>query len=72
MKAPAELAGTLVQYGAWTALNLDGGGSTDLVVAGPGGPQVLSSPIHNHIPGRERPVANHLAIYALPLNVSAK
>jgi hypothetical protein len=30
-------------------------------------PLVLSAPIHNHIPNRERPVANHLGVFARPL-----
>jgi len=29
-----------------------------------GRPVQLNSPIDNRIPGRERPVANHLGIYA--------
>jgi hypothetical protein len=59
-----ELADILVDLGAHTAMNLDGGGSSTLVVeAQDGSPQVLNSPIDNYIPGRERPVANHLGIY---------
>lgn len=62
-----ELAALLLEFGAYDAVNLDGGGSTALVVAGPGGrPRVLNSPIDNRIPGRERPVANHLGVYASP------
>ena len=61
----AELAEIVTAYGGDTALNLDGGGSTTLVAQGPGGrPVQLNSPIDNRIPGRERPVANHLGIYA--------
>lgn len=60
-----ELASLLIEYGADTALNLDGGGSVTLVIEGEdGSPQVLNSPIHTRIPGRERPVANHLGVYA--------
>lgn len=62
-----ELAEILESYGAYTAMNLDGGGSSTLVVEGPlGMARVLNSPINNGIPGRERAVANHLGIYALP------
>lgn len=69
----AEVASLLIHYGAWTSLNLDGGGSSDLVMAGDDGlPQVLSAPIHNHIPGRERPVANHLGVFARPLTGPSK
>jgi hypothetical protein len=61
----AELAEIVINYGGYTALNLDGGGSSTLVVEGADGePVILNSPIHNRIPGRERPVANHLGIYA--------
>jgi exopolysaccharide biosynthesis protein len=63
------LADILIQYGAWTALNMDGGGSSALIMEGENGlPAQLSAPIHNHIPYRERPIANHLGVYALPLN----
>jgi hypothetical protein len=61
----AELAQIVIDYGGYTALNLDGGGSVTLAVEGADGePEILNSPIHNRIPGRERPVANHLGIYA--------
>ena len=61
-----ELAQVAIQHGADTALNLDGGGSSTLVVEGSDGkPLVLNSPIHGRVPpGRERPVANHLGIFA--------
>ncbi|MEZ4666774.1 MAG: phosphodiester glycosidase family protein [Anaerolineae bacterium] len=52
-------------YGGYNALNLDGGGSVTLAVEGGNGqPIVLNSPIHSHIPGLERPVANHLGLFA--------
>ncbi len=61
----AELAEIVAGFGGYTALNLDGGGSTALVAIGKSGkPIQLNSPIDNRIPGRERPVANHLGIYA--------
>jgi hypothetical protein len=60
-----ELAEIMRAHGAYTAVNLDGGGSSTLVVeADSGRPQILNSPIDNRIPGRERPVANHLGVYA--------
>lgn len=60
-----ELADALRRHGAHTAVQLDGGGSTALVVQGPDGkPKVLNSPIHTRIPGRQRPVANHLGVFA--------
>ena len=62
-----ELAEIIAYHGGWTAMNLDGGGSSTMVVAGALGADVLNSPINNSIPGRERPVGNHLGIYAKPL-----
>jgi hypothetical protein len=59
----AELAELMQSLGAQYAMNLDGGGSSTLVIEGADGqPRVLNSPIDNYIPGRERPVANHLGI----------
>ena len=58
-----ELAELMIKLGAQYAMNLDGGGSSTLVVEGAdGSPRVLNSPIDNYIPGRERPVANHLGV----------
>ncbi len=63
-----ELAAIIVARGGYDALNLDGGGSVTLAIEGQNGmPQVLNSPIHNHIPGLERPVANHLGVFAQPI-----
>ncbi|PJH74568.1 MAG: hypothetical protein CO064_11365 [Anaerolineae bacterium CG_4_9_14_0_8_um_filter_58_9] len=61
-----ELAEIMLYYGAETAMNLDGGGSSTLVVQGPNGPRVLNSPIDLSIPGRERAVGNHLGIFVNP------
>ena len=59
-----ELAQILIDNAAYTALELDGGGSSTLVVNPRNEPaQVLNSPIHNGIPGRERPVATHIGIF---------
>jgi len=64
-----ELAQIAIEYGAYTALNLDGGGSSTLVVEDRlGRPQVLNSPIHAAVPGMERPVGNHLGVYAQNAN----
>ncbi|MFL7790590.1 MAG: phosphodiester glycosidase family protein [Anaerolineae bacterium] len=62
-----ELAGIAVGFGADRALNLDGGGSSTLVIADGGGPRALNSPIHTRIPTRQRPVANHLGVYVQPI-----
>jgi hypothetical protein len=64
----AELAEIIRSYGGHDAMSLDGGGSTTLVIQGfQGMPKVLNSPIHTGIPGFQRPVGNHLGIYAKPL-----
>jgi exopolysaccharide biosynthesis protein len=63
----AELAGILLAHGGYTGMNLDGGGSSTVVIEGETGrPQVLNSPIDQGIPGRQRAVCNHLGIYAQP------
>jgi exopolysaccharide biosynthesis protein len=60
-----ELAELMIDQGAFAAMSLDGGGSSTLVVEGENDkPTILNSPIDNYIPGRERPVGNHLGIYA--------
>ena len=64
----SETAQWLLRLGAWSGLNLDGGGSTSMVVADESGKaQLVNRPIHNNIPGLERVNANHLGIYATPL-----
>ncbi len=60
----AELAGISAELGADVAINLDGGGSSTLVMMGDTGVQVLNAPIHQNVPMWERPVANHLGVYA--------
>lgn len=62
-----ELAQLMLDQGAHFAMSLDGGGSSTMVVEGRNSkPVILNSPIDNYIPGRERPVANHLGIYLNP------
>jgi hypothetical protein len=64
-----ELVQISSDYGAATVLNMDGGGSAALVMRGADGHAIqLNAPIHNGIPYRERPIANHLGVYALPLD----
>ena len=59
-----ELAELLISFGAYTAMSLDGGGSSTMVVQGPDGkPHVVNLPIDSNVPGQERAVANHLGIY---------
>jgi exopolysaccharide biosynthesis protein len=60
-----ELGELLLEKGAFFAMNLDGGGSSTMVMAQKNGKaHLLNSPIDVHIPGRERAVGNHLGIYA--------
>ncbi len=60
-----DLVDIMLKYGADMALNLDGGGSSTLVMQNEAGqPVLLNSPIDNRIPGRERAVGNHLGVYA--------
>ncbi len=59
-----ELANLLIEHGAYVGMNMDGGGSSTMVIEGSDGkPLILNSPIDNYIPGRERPVVNHLGIF---------
>jgi hypothetical protein len=59
----ADLAELLLRLGASEGLNLDGGGSTSLALRFPGGKvRPVNTPIHNHIPGRERKAAVCLGI----------
>jgi len=61
-----EMADLMLFYGGDNAVNLDGGGSSTLVIQDPQTHQirVMNSPIDNYIPGRERPVGNHFGIFA--------
>ena len=64
-----ELAGILAEYGAHDAMNLDGGGSSTLVREGAlGQAVVMNNPVGRTIPGTERPVGNHLGVYAQPVD----
>ncbi|MEL7142831.1 MAG: phosphodiester glycosidase family protein [Cyanobacteria bacterium J06643_4] len=63
-----EAALRLKAEGATDLVQLDGGGSTTLVIGDEmGEPQILNAVVHTKIPGRERPVANHLGFFAEPL-----
>jgi exopolysaccharide biosynthesis protein len=65
----AETAEWMRKLGAYNALNLDGGGSTALVIEGPdGAPAVLNRPCGPPV-GVERRVANHLGVFAQRLKV---
>lgn len=70
----AETAAWLKRLGAHDGLNLDGGGSTTLVIAGAGQLPVIVNRPSGPPPGSERRVANHLCVYArrLPENSGAQ
>jgi hypothetical protein len=60
-----DLAKFLISLGVYTGINLDGGGSSAMVIESIlGGPFVLNSPIEGMIPGNESAVANHLGFWA--------
>jgi len=59
-----ELADLLISYGVYTGVNMDGGGSSAMVIKGfDGKARLLNSPIDQNIKGKERAVANHLGLY---------
>lgn len=57
-----QLAEQMLAAGAYQAVNLDGGGSTTLVINRRGTQTIYNAPFHTRIVMRERPVANHLGI----------
>ncbi|MEZ5303392.1 MAG: phosphodiester glycosidase family protein [Verrucomicrobiales bacterium] len=65
-----EVGEWLKRLGAHDGINLDGGGTTTMVIAADGGgkPKILNRPIHAGFPGLERVAASHLGIWALPLS----
>jgi len=64
-----ELAQIIIDYGGYNAMNMDGGGSSTLVMESKIGlPHLLNRPINHHIPGNQRPVGNHIGIYAKSLD----
>ncbi len=54
-----EASNILQELDAETAINLDGGGSTALWIKD----RIVNVPIDESIPGKERPVVNHLCIF---------
>ncbi len=63
-----ETAEWMRLFGCENALNLDGGGSSALVIDdGTGGARIINRPIQNGIPGNERINANHIGVFASPL-----
>lgn len=61
-----ELADVLLNFGAYNAINLDGGGSTTMVLADPI-PRVVNVPVGvSNVPGSERSNGNNLGVFAQP------
>lgn len=59
-----ELSRVLLRLGASDAINLDGGGSSTLVVEGKDGrAKILNRVMQAGVLGMERPVANHLLVF---------
>lgn len=58
-----EMADVMAAFGVMDAINLDGGGSSTLVLASPQG-ALLNEPVGVGLPGSERPVGSSLGIYA--------
>ena len=59
----AELGSLLISYGVYTGVNMDGGGSSAMVIKGVDGEaRILNSPIDQGVVGKERSVANHLGL----------
>ena len=59
----SETADLLLSQGAYTAIALDGGGSSTMVIEGVDRlPHLLNTPVNENTPKRERAVANHIGI----------
>jgi GH25 family lysozyme M1 (1,4-beta-N-acetylmuramidase) len=59
-----ELGNLLLSYGVYSGVNLDGGGSSAMVIKGiDGEPRKLNTAIDMNVPGQQRAVANHLGAY---------
>jgi exopolysaccharide biosynthesis protein len=59
----SEAADLLLGHSVYTAMALDGGGSSTLVIEGVDRlPRLLNTPVNENTPKRERAVANHLGV----------
>jgi hypothetical protein len=64
----SETAYWMMQFGAWNAINMDGGGSTALYMADSTGKAVpLNHSSYVAAYGRERYIGSHFGVYAKPL-----
>ena len=63
-----EAAMWMIRFGAWNAMNMDGGGSASLYMADCGGnPLPLGHSSYVALRNRERYIGSHLGVYARPL-----
>ena len=63
-----QTADWLIRFGSYNGINLDGGGSTTMVMGDcAGNPIQLNVPIDQGIPHHERVIGNHLGVFAKPL-----
>lgn len=67
-----ELAELALELGATDGLALDGGGSVTLAVKIDGEVAVLNSPIHTRMPLFERPIGNHIGVFAPPISQTTR
>jgi exopolysaccharide biosynthesis protein len=59
-----ELGNIMISHGIYTGVNMDGGGSSTLVIRGLDKiSRILNSPIDQNVPGKQRAVANHLGLF---------
>ncbi|MDB6069676.1 MAG: hypothetical protein JWL81_847 [Verrucomicrobiales bacterium] len=66
-----EMAEWFRDMGAVSGINLDGGGTTTMVLQdAAGNPRIVNRPIHAGIPGLERPAGSHLGIRAAALGAA--
>jgi hypothetical protein len=63
----AEVGQWLKALGAADGINLDGGGTTTMVVAEGAKAKILNQPIHANKPGMERVAGSHIGVFAKPL-----
>lgn len=54
-----DAARIMIEFGAWKAIDLDGGGSSAMWL----GDKIVNSPIENGVPGQERYVGTHIAVF---------
>jgi len=54
-----EVSNIMLEFDAVIAINLDGGGSSAMWINN----RIVNVPVDENVPGKERPVANHLCIF---------